>query len=186
MTHGAAGLFLIQSFLNSVEGEGDSIELSVNCWVPQCYENLLWLLKEGVPPLPCIYFLSQTSQNHKNQRWLQKSQPSNSENPARGVHGRATRDVSLLLLTQVCLPGSLFPISLPQNFCSPQIYALGRLGIYGVFITHPTRDPAPLPAAVKTTHSHPAEHQAVDWGKLLGNNAQLWPKSFAQLPKRWW
>ena len=48
------------------------------------------------------------------------------------------RAVSLLLLTQVCLPGSRVPVSLPRNLRSPQIYALGRQGIYGTFITHPT------------------------------------------------
>lgn len=90
------------------------------------------------PPLPCIYFLSQTAQNCKNQRWLLRRQPSDSENPAQGCGWQSHRAVSLLLLTQVCLPGSIVPISLPRNLCSPQIYALGRQGIYGVFVTHPT------------------------------------------------
>jgi hypothetical protein len=77
------------------------------------------------------------------------------------------RDVSLQLLTQFCLPGSFFPMSLPWNLCSPHIHAFGRLGIYSAFITIPPQDPAPFPAAVKTTHSYPAERQATHWGKLL-------------------
>ena len=46
----------------------------------------------------------------------------------------------------------------------------------------PPQDSAPLPTAVKTTHSYPAEHQVVHQGELLGNSAQLWPKGFASCP----
>lgn len=98
-----------------------------------------WPLQEGAPPLPCMYFFSQTSQNHKNQRRLLRSQPSDSANPAQGCEWQGHRAVSLLLLTQVCLPGSIVPIFLPWNLHSPQIYALGRQGIYSMFITHPAQ-----------------------------------------------
>ena len=46
----------------------------------------------------------------------------------------------------------------------------------------PPQDSAPLPAAVKTTHSYPAEHQVVHRGELLRNSAQFWPKGFASCP----
>lgn len=137
----------------------------------------LWVfarpLQGGVPPLPCIYFLSLTSQNHKNQRRLLSSLPSSSLNTQpQAVDSRATTLVSLLLLTQVCLPGAVFPISLPRNLCSPQIYALGRRGIYGVFITHPTPGHGTSPCSCQNHPLVPSE-VSVHWGKLLGNNAQF-------------
>lgn len=143
-------------------------------------------LQKGAMPLPCIYFLSQTSQNHKNQRWLLGSQPLHFANPAQSCGWRGHGAVSLLLLTQVCLPGSRIPISLPRNLCSPQIFCSRQTGFMVCSSPILPQDTAPLPAAVKTTHSYPAECQAIHQGELLGKSAGFWPKVFAQLPKRWW
>lgn len=147
-------------FITSLEeGGANSIELSWKlCRVPWSCECLPRPLQGEVPPLPCIYFLSLTSQNHKNQRRLLSSLPSSSLNTQpQAVDSRATTLVSLLLLTQVCLPGAVFPISLPRNLCSPQIYALGRRGIYGVFITHPTPGHGTSPCSCQNHSLVPSE-----------------------------
>lgn len=84
-THRATKGQISGLFLTSLQGErANSIHPPWKfCWVPWRCECLPGHCKRG-PPLPSIYFLSQTAQNHKNQRWLLRSQPSDSENPAQG------------------------------------------------------------------------------------------------------
>lgn len=176
MTHGATKGQISGLFLTSVEGKGaNSIYPPWKfCRVPWYCEHLLRHYERG-PPLPCIYFLSQTAQNHKNQRWLLRSQPSDSpKTQPKALDGRTIRTVSLLLLTQVCLPGSIIPISLPRNLCSPQIYALGGEGIYGVFITHPTPGHSTSPCSCQ---NHPLVPSRVSSRSLRGNSSEIVPSS---------
>lgn len=92
------------------------------------------------------------------------------------------RAVSLLLLTQVCLPGSRVPVPCLGTCAALRFMLWADRGFMAHSSPIPPQDSAPLPAAVKTTHSYPAERQVVHRGELLRNSAQFWPKGFASCP----